>query len=120
AGFADWVLQDLATARAELDRLARNEGDLQSVKTIFRVVHDLKGQGGTFGYALITAIAAPLCDFLRDAKTVPSGVQLDVIKAHLMALAVVIRKDIKGDGDEVARELVQTLTLAAARVPVLG
>jgi len=119
-GFAEWVARDLAAARAELDRLEKGEGDARSVAAIFRTVHDIKGQGGTFGYRLATAIAAPLCDFIRSATKAPTDAQLGIIKGHLMALDVVITKNIRGDGDETVRRVVDQLALARSRVPPLS
>jgi chemotaxis protein histidine kinase CheA len=120
AGFAEWVAQDLAVAQAEVDKLEKGDGDQQSVRTIFRIVHDIKGQGGTFGYNLATTIAAPLCDFIRSATQLPTAAQLGVIKGHLMALDVVIRKNIKGDGDDMLQGLVEKLAIATSRIPPLS
>jgi chemotaxis protein histidine kinase CheA len=120
AGFVEWVAQDLAVARAEIDRLAMGEGSVASVKAIFRIAHDIKGQGGTFGYALATAIGAPLCDFLRTATQMPTEAQVGVIKAHLLALHVVFSNGIKGDGDESVRGLLDRLAQVRSRVPPLS
>lgn len=119
-GFTEWVAEDLAVAQAEVAKLEKGEGDEESVKTIFRVVHDIKGQGSTFGYNLATTVAAPLCDFIRTATKKPTADQINVIKGHLMVLDVVIRKNIKGDGDDTVREIVDKLTRATARVPPLS
>lgn len=120
AGFAEWAAQDLAAAQAEIARLENGDSDARSVAVIFRTVHDIKGQGSTFGYTLATAIAGPLCDFIRSATRMPTVAQLEIIKGHLMALDVVIRKNIKGDGDETVRIVVEKLALARSRVPPLS
>lgn len=120
AGFSEWVAQDLAAARAEIDSLARGEGSAASVKTIFRIAHDIKGQGGTFGYTLATAIGEPLCDFLRSATQAPTEAQVEVIKAHLLALHLVFSNNIKGDGGESVRGLLGRLAQVRSRVPPLS
>lgn len=120
AGFMEWAKQDLAIARDEIDRLARGEGSERSLKTIFRVAHDIKGQGGTFGYTLATVIGEPLCNFLRPATKPPTDAQIGLIKAYLMALELVFAKDIKGDGGEAFHGLLAKLERARSRVPPLS
>lgn len=119
SGFADWTIADIVTAQTELARLESGESDETSLQTIFRISHDIKGQGGTFGFNLATQIAGLLCDFIRTATAVPSKDQLAVIQAHLGALQMIIKQNIKGDGDATTQQLVEKLALAVSRVPPL-
>lgn len=119
AGFTDWTMADIATAQEELAKLESGDGNEESLQTIFRISHDIKGQGGTFGFTLATQIAGPLCDFIRSAKAIPSKDQLAVIKAHLGALQMVIKQNIRGDGDETTQQLIEKLAVAVSRVPAL-
>lgn len=115
-GFTDWAGADVGTALEALDKLAEGGNGEEATGIIFRVAHDLKGQGTTFGYPLATQIAGLLCDFIRSAASSPSVDLVSVIRAHLAALNLVLKQDIKGDGDAAAQNLVQKLALAAARV----
>ncbi|MBT5049786.1 MAG: Hpt domain-containing protein [Rhodospirillaceae bacterium] len=119
SGFTDWTMTDIAVAQEELAKLESGEADESALPTIFRISHDIKGQGGTFGFNLATQIAGPLCDFIRTAKAVPSEEQLAVIKAHLGALQMVIKQNIKGDGDERTQKLVEKLAMVISQVPPL-
>ncbi len=116
ARFTDWVGADVAAAQAALGRLEKDPEDGQALQEIFRVAHDIKGQAGTFGYALATKVADLLCDFIRSTDAVPSPEQTTVIKAHLAALHFILSQDIKGDGDQASQELVKKLATAASRV----
>lgn len=80
---------------------------------IFRVAHDLKGQGSTFGHELVTRIAGSLCILIRngDAGEEPSFVKRAV--AHCQALRVVLDKDIRGDGGETGLALLKILSIPA-------
>ena len=50
------------------------------IKTkLYPKVHDLKGQGATFGYPLITDVGAHLCKFLVSKKSYSSK-DLQIIK----------------------------------------
>jgi chemotaxis protein histidine kinase CheA len=119
SGFTDWTIADIATAQEELAKLESGETNETSLQTIFRIAHDIKGQGGTFGFNLATQIAGPLCDFIRSATAVPSKDQIAVIKAHLGALEMIIKQNIKGDGDAATQQLVEKLAVAVSRVPPL-
>lgn len=115
AGFTEWAGADVAEALAAVDRL-EGDGDSEEAKNlIFRVAHDLKGQGTTFGYPLTTQIAGLLCDLIRLTSSSPSADRVSVIRAHLSALSLVLKQKIKGEGDAAAQHLVEKLALAAAR-----
>lgn len=115
-GFTDWAGADITEAISALGKLEAGGDGEETTGLIFRVAHDLKGQGSTFGYPLITQIAGLLCDFIRSAASAPSADLVRVIRAHLAALNLVLKQDIKGDGDVAARNLVEKLALAADRV----
>ena len=115
-GFTDWAGADVAEALGALGKLENGGDDEEATSLIFRVAHDLKGQGTTFGYPLATQIAGLLCDFIRSAASAPSADLVSVIRAHLAALNLVLKQNIKGDGDTAAQQLVEKLALAAERV----
>ena len=77
------------------------------------LAHELRGQGGTFGYPLVTTFAKMLYDF-----TGPEGRQEDsaveIVKAHVDALRVVIREKISGNGGQIGKELLNSLNDAVA------
>lgn len=78
------------------------------------VAHELRGQGGTFGYPLITVFAKSLYE-----ATLPGcpedDATLSVVKAHTDAMRAVIRDRISGDGGEIGRELLKSLKVAIDR-----
>ena len=70
---------------------------------VFQVSHDIKGQGGSFGYDLMTAIGNELCRFIEKADKVGAG-EIAAIKLHIDALKMVIAQDLKGTGERKARK----------------
>ena len=72
-GFTDWAGADLAEAFAALEKLVGGGDGEEATSLIFRVAHDLKGQGTTFGYPLATQIAGLLCEFIKSAASSPSA-----------------------------------------------
>ena len=115
-GFTDWATTDIAEALTAVEKLA-GDGEVEESKNlIFRVAHDMKGQGTTFGFPLATRIAGLLCDFLRSTEIPLSADMVSVIRAHLATLNLILKQNIKGDGDTAAQQLVEKLILAAERV----
>jgi len=76
---------------------------------------DMKGSGGTFGFALISRIGDLLCAFLSSIA-VAGRRELTLIGLHVEALATVIRDGIEGDGGEIGRVLLVSLEQAAAKL----
>jgi DNA-directed RNA polymerase specialized sigma24 family protein len=95
--FGEWMGDYLAQARAAL---AEANGDAAAHKALFAAVHNIKGLGGTFGYSLVTGIADNLCVDLRRRERLDAGA-CRLALAHLDALAIVLKHDLKGDGGQV-------------------
>lgn len=107
--YAVWVREDLQSARKFLENARATAPDnADAVKDIFGVCHNIKGQGGSFGYELMTSIGHSTCDFIRDTDGA-SEAMLKIVEAHLAALEFVIEKGIKGDGGDAGRGLLEKL-----------
>ena len=115
-GFEDWALADIVAASEKIDN-EKIEAK-KRIRDVFRVAHDIKGQGTTFGYPSVTEIAAILCDFMREGKVTMSPKQVQVIKLHLGAIRLVLDQKLKGESDA-AKNLVKKLSVTAAAVPPL-
>lgn len=107
--YPDWVSGQLSQI-AELHRRCVDTPDAR--RSLFEQInahaHDLKGQGGTFGYPLISQVAVSLSRFsaLRSAI---SDKHVEIIKSHLDAMRAVVRERIKGDGGSTGAALVKGL-----------
>lgn len=78
----------------------------------FRCLHDIKGQGGTFGYEITTAVADILCEKLRGATEVGDGM------VALIADGLVLFEDIAREGEtEAVSARAQSLIEAVAQQP---
>lgn len=98
------------------DLAAQDDGEDRIVE-IFRVGHELKGQGGTFGYPLISKIGASLCRYVESVAD-HDNVDLDVVRAHAMALRAVATQKISGDGGPIEKQLIGELDrLIAKKIP---
>ena len=78
------------------------------IRLIFGIAHNIKGQGGSFGFHLITDIGASLSD-MTEEHSVFGADEIDIIDAHLQAMHQVIAEDIRGDGGEAGAALIARL-----------
>jgi chemotaxis protein histidine kinase CheA len=117
-GYAGWALADVAKARAALG-LAREEPAQRArhVDALFRVAHDLKGQGASFGFPLVTEIAHSLCTLTRDRARDYQARHLELAQSHLDAIELVLSKGIKGEGGKIGAELVARLEHRVSELP---
>jgi hypothetical protein len=101
-----WVLEDIdllqhALANLPIAITSRNELD-----EIYRISHSMMGQGGTFGYPLVTYILQNLCDFL-DAHEPPNEKVKQVVELHIEAVRVIISKRLSGNGGELGKQIME-------------
>lgn len=82
----------------------------------YRMAHDLKGQGASFGFELVSHIAHALCRHLtaKDMETAADAAARDKqALAQCEALRVILSKDIRGMGGEHGAALLKILALPA-------
>ena len=99
--FGEWINDDVAKlvkARATYEAAQ----DAETRNDLYRASHDLRGQALTFEFPLAARIAASLCKLL-DGK--PGSIPQALIDAHVDAIGIVVRQNMKGDGDRTARAL---------------
>lgn len=101
------LLQDRRPWREGLDRLRR-------------VVHNVKGQGASFGYPLMTDVGESLHHLLRNAPAAsrPAAVSeaKEVIRLHVLCLRRVIEGDLRGEPEAKGQLLVQRLKALSGRI----
>ncbi len=110
--YPDWV-SGLIQRLADFHRRCVDtpEQRFQHFEQLHAIAHDMRGQGGTFGYPLMSSFADGLYDF-TGKDTATSDKNIEIIKAHIDAMRVIIKDRISGDGGEIGEQL--TLGLAEA------
>ncbi len=100
--YEKWSAADLERLTQAYDEAlyAPSERQCQLIQEdIFRAAHDMKGQGATFNYGLITDIANHLCRYIEH-QTVFQEKQLNDIGLHITFLREILEKKMTGDGGE--------------------
>jgi hypothetical protein len=112
--YGTWAMADLDRCR-DLLGAARADAVLRSSKLaeLYGIAHNIKGQGTSFGYPLMTQIGQSLCIFTRPAHEQAGRAfderELGVIQSHLDAMRLILTKEIRGDGGDTGRKLAQRL-----------
>jgi len=107
--YSGWAADDIIKLR---DILAEAENDASThdarLHDILRIAHDMRGQGSTFGFPLVTRIAGSLCTYL---KTPDQGdIAINVVRAHIDALDKVIEHKVTDEVSATAVDILCTLT----------
>jgi hypothetical protein len=87
--------------------------DIKKRQEVYMIAHELRGQGGSYGYPLVTRFGDQLCRYL-DATDGLDAKSLVIVKAAADAIAVVINAKVSGDGGDTGRQLVGMLDKALA------
>ena len=118
ASYPDRVKADLEK-RVALAGQAASDADhrAEAITSINLIVHEIRGEGATFGYPLLTKFAGSLFKF-TDGLTSPNERQLALIKAHVDAMTLVVKAGIKGDGGAIGAEVDQMLAIAIEKYAV--
>ena len=105
---------DAANLLKALEKLKGDPGNPQLLDEIFQIAHDMKGQGGSFGYPLVSTIGYRLCRFIERVQN-PGQLELAAITLHVEAMNLVVRSHIKGDGGEQGAALIKGLDMMLAK-----
>ncbi len=110
--FSDWLGGDVARLSEARDRYAL----LPNIVTrddLFRAAHDLKGQAATFDFPIIARIAASLTNLFEELRSV-QATPLGLVDAHVAAIRVAFRDNVKSADDRVATLLAGELEARVA------
>jgi len=114
--YLDWAKEDIARLQEAFSKLKNNDGDMaENLEGIFQISHDVKGQGGSFDYQLMTIIGNQLCRFIENLDGSAEPTDVEVIELHINALYVVIGNQLSGDGGAVGEKLLSGLEAVFAK-----
>ena len=112
--FAQWLNDEIAKLEAARQAIRADGLTPQTTENLYLRAHDLKGLGTTYGFPLITRIAASLCVLTDDAdKRVRAPIAL--IDGHIDAIRAAVRDDIRNDEHPVGRALAEELETRVAQ-----
>ena len=109
ANYTQWARIDVDNTQALLDAAKKApEGRREQLDLLYAAMHNIKGQGTSFGYPLVTRLGQSLCRLIAPGRAVDEA-GLKVAQAHLDALKLVLDQKIAGKGGEVGDKLATRL-----------
>lgn len=93
--------------------LASQGKDQAAMKEMFGVAFELKGQGTSAGFNLITRFGDSLCRYIEALKE-PGAKELAILKAHVDSIAAIMGRGILGDQNPIG------LAIAAELEKIVG
>jgi len=103
--------QELVSEVAKMVLLTNELKTNKSLDQIQRIIyfcHNLRGEGGSFGYDLITYVCGNLYNFMKELKEV-STISILVIDLHVKALEVIAKNKLSGDGGAEGTKIIDNL-----------
>jgi hypothetical protein len=113
--YPDWVSKHIEELRVHHARCVDSPGErVRRYGMMREIAHEMKGQGGTFGYPLMTTFAASLHDFVGPRAGTTDN-HIEIVKSHIDSMAAVIKERVKGSGGEIGKALTAGLKSAIDR-----
>jgi hypothetical protein len=82
---------------------------------LYRLFHDMQGQAGLFGYALLATLGGRLCLYWRGVKGLIGPAELPVVRAHVVALRFVLDRKLEGNGGQAGQAILAKLDTLTQR-----
>ena len=106
--FDAWLNDEIVKVDAARAAIKAEGYTEATAEGLYLRAHDLKGLGTTYGFPIVTRIAASLCKLIDDGA-IRMKAPLFLIDAHLDAVKAAIRDDIRDEDHPVGRALAETL-----------
>jgi HPt (histidine-containing phosphotransfer) domain-containing protein len=105
--YLDWVKEDLEKLQKAYDK-AKSSMKKQDFQEVFEVAHDMKGQGGSFNYDLVTIVGNDLCRFIESVDEFSQS-DSEIVKIHIDSIRLIVAKGLEGDGGEEGQQLLEAI-----------
>jgi chemotaxis protein histidine kinase CheA len=92
--FDSWLVEEVTSLTKARDAVHTQGLSPETRKELHRTAHDLKGQGQTYGYPLITHVCSTLCKLLETAIH-PDLIPVDLIDHHVNAVRNIMKMKVK-------------------------
>lgn len=104
--YIEWLLADLATLD---EQLSEARSSFKSVDQLRRKAHDIRGQGGSFGFPLISDLADAMHRIMVSQKDVLSEEGESLSRSLFATMRVIVDRKARDAGDEETRAMVSEM-----------
>lgn len=113
--YQGWAIDDIEALWQQFLAGTHGQTNRTAVRRMFDLAHEARGQGGSFGFPLISLIADSLSKFLEGRSDL-AGREAEVVKIHIQAMKAVFRQGLKGEQAALAHDLQPLLAELRGRV----
>lgn len=106
--FDQWMQDELNKLDSARERVRTEGYNAETAETLYFRAHDLKGLGSTYGYPIVTRIAASLCR-LTDDPASRLKAPLFLVDAHIDSIKAAVRGGVRDVDHPVAKVLLDEL-----------
>ncbi len=92
--FDSWLIEEVGALTKARDAIHTQGLTPETRKELHRTAHDLKGQGETYGYPLITHVCSTLCKLFETAIE-PDLIPVAIIDHHVDTVRNIMKMKIK-------------------------
>lgn len=99
-----WMNDECARLDAARQNVKNNELSKDTSQELFLAAHNIKGDGGTFGFPDVVRAAGSLCrliEYSPELKKIP----MEIIDQHVDAIRAIIHRNTRGDSETNAARL---------------
>ena len=112
--YLEWVQEDLARIQTAYEAL-KADPNKETLDKVFQIAHDMKGQGGSFGFDLMTAVGNQLCRLSERVEKIGPR-EVSMVQVHIDAMRAIITNRMKGDGGAAGGALLDGLAQIVAKI----
>lgn len=106
--FDEWIKDEVAKLTSAHAAFT-SDPTSETLKAVYGAAHDLKGQGATYNYPLITDLAGLLCKLLDDATVDFAVKHKALVVAHVQATQAALSEEKHTQEEPEAKALIATL-----------
>lgn len=116
AVYREATLGEVEALAVQIDRMKDPSASWPEVRDrAYGIAHNIKGQGNSFGYPLMTDVGVSLLALLRGREACAARL-VRVAEAHLAAMQTIMRNEIEGDGGPTGQALIKRLSRLSADI----
>lgn len=113
--YQGWAVDDLTKLWQTFEASVDGAPSTAQILQMFEIAHGIRGEGGSFGFPLVSVVSDSLCKLLEGKKSITRPEQ-EVVKVHILAMRAVFRQKLSGSQPKLEGELRQLLTLLRDRM----
>lgn len=113
--YADWLAEEIDLLEQARSRVRREGFTADAADELNVRAHEMKSLGATYGFPVVTDIAASLCRLL-DEPEMRRSAPLYLIDAHIDAIIAAVRDNVRSRLDPIGQALVGELDSLVRKV----